>query len=275
MHKNHQIGHECESTDKKKECTDLHEEEFSETCHVKEGVIHAYTSIANYFHQHCMFNDLETANLNGSPERVAKALFEMILTTSQIDNGLYDILQRIFPWGSSFDDRYLWPLPIIQSPIVTHSMCPHHFLPVTYKVTYGYLAPEGSSVLGLSKLTRIAKILAKRPILQEQYTRDLVTVLTRHLIAGDHLIRNDKGEVPSYTVPLSGAVVTGVHSCMLCRGVESTASTTTDAIEYSEWFENNSTYGLAAHGNNISNDLQAKTLSERLWHVHNHDMRVL
>lgn len=240
--------------------------------HVRGTIISAYSEIANYFKEHCTFTDEERENLEHSPERVARALFEMVFTTDEIEQKLGVILRKVFPLASAETTRFLWPLPIIQGPILVHGICPHHFLPIMYSVTYGYSALEGNGVLGLSKLTRIAKILARRPIMQEQYTKDLASVLTRHTISGTYTLGNDREFVQA---PLAGAIVTGAHCCMLCRGVESPATTTTESLDYSQWYQTNEEYGLPVSGSNITNDPQAKNLNEKLWLVHNHNHKVI
>lgn len=79
------------------------------------------------------------------------------------------------------------------------SLCPHHLLPVEYVVDCGYIA--NGKVLGISKLARIVEIVSKVPLLQEEFTSEIVKILDRVGIG-------------------SGCVVRGRHSCMRCRGVE-------------------------------------------------------
>ncbi len=86
--------------------------------------------------------------------------------------------------------------------VETWSTCPHHFLPVHYWVDVAYLPQD--KVLGLSKLPRVVDLLAKRPVLQEQYTQDIVDYLEKTL------------------TPRGVAVkVQGVHLCMVMRGIKS------------------------------------------------------
>lgn len=92
------------------------------------------------------------------------------------------------------------------------SLCEHHMLPFQGTVTIGYIpkdkyGPEdsdgSSTVLGLSKLARLAVWLAKRLQVQERLTtqiRDAVMQATES--------------------PDVGVVVTGVHECMTLRGVK-------------------------------------------------------
>ena len=90
---------------------------------------------------------------------------------------------------------------LVTKPIEVWTICPHHLLPCILKVTIGYV-PDGS-VLGLSKFSRIAEIMGKRPILQEEYSRELANFLEERL--------EPKG-VAIYIV--------GKHNCMIARGVK-------------------------------------------------------
>lgn len=83
--------------------------------------------------------------------------------------------------------------------------CPHHFLPVKYSISLGYMPHE--TVLGLSKLARLAITLAKRPLLQEQLTSDIVQCMQEKL--------QPKGCIVE---------VVGAHLCMAMRGIKSTDS---------------------------------------------------
>lgn len=79
------------------------------------------------------------------------------------------------------------------------SLCPHHLLPCEFLVDINY-KPDGK-VLGLSKFTRIAVIMGKRPVMQEMYTRELVEQLYKR--------------INPIWIKVS---VTGIHGCMKFRG---------------------------------------------------------
>lgn len=137
-------------------------------------------------------------NLVETPRRILRSyyeLFEGINATEQ----LKELFNKSFP--SDYDGM------IIVDNISCFSMCPHHFLPVEYTVHVGYL-PK-SRMLGLSKLPRLVQLLARRPVLQEQFTKDIVTALATGL--------DTAGAI---------AVVTGLHNCMRMRGVEKPNATT-------------------------------------------------
>ncbi len=199
----------------------------------KSLVLAAFNILNTYFHDHCCFTIQEQLNLHGSGERAAKALLnEFIYPTSQILDELGGLVTSVFPVTETISSSNATTGPyaeyglIIQSPISTYGLCPHHFLPILYKVTYAYLTGSGSRVIGLSKLSRIAELLVKRPVVQEQYTKDLVTVLQDRVIAGIIQLGID----PSKAVRVEGvmAVTSGEHMCVKCRGVRSDSDTTVD-----------------------------------------------
>lgn len=83
-------------------------------------------------------------------------------------------------------------------------LCPHHFLPVQYIINLGYL--PNKRVLGASKLPRLVSLLSKRPILQEQLTKDIIDCLDSIVTLG------------------SIVHVVGRHLCMEMRGIKSSNS---------------------------------------------------
>ncbi len=108
-----------------------------------------------------------------------------------------------------FEDGY--DEMLVKKDISVWTLCPHHLLPCHLKVTIGYL-PAGK-VLGLSKFSRIAVILAKRPIMQEAYSTELANVLMERL--------KPKG-VAVYVV--------GHHGCISARGVRQESDIVTSII---------------------------------------------
>lgn len=85
-------------------------------------------------------------------------------------------------------------------------VCPHHLLPVDLVVHIAYI--PNKKILGLSKFARVARDLA-RPITQEEYTNDLVEIISKNL-------------EPIWIM----AIVIGKHACMQCRGIKSKQSKT-------------------------------------------------
>ena len=153
------------------------------------GVAHGFEKIL----QALKVNTMDE-NFMGTPNRLARTyveIFEGLMPEAQDE--IQNHLSTTFP--CSYDEM------IIIKDIHCWSMCPHHFLPVEYVIHIGYI-PNGK-VLGASKLPRLAILLAKRPVLQEQLTKDIV----------DHLqkVANPKGVM---------VIISGKHLCMRMRGIK-------------------------------------------------------
>ena len=142
--------------------------------------------------------DLSDVNFKDTPKRVARAYYEIFEGVRDTKKQVEEILSSRFP----FAEQDL----VVANDITVYSMCPHHFLPVEYKVHVGYV-PNGFA-LGISKLSRLAEILAARPVLQETFTREVVDAL------------EEIGAVGAM------CVAEGRHFCMIMRGVKQPSSVT-------------------------------------------------
>jgi GTP cyclohydrolase I len=96
---------------------------------------------------------------------------------------------------------------VVEGPIPFFSLCEHHSLPFSGRAYVGYIAHE--HIIGLSKLTRLVRLFARRFSVQErigqQMTEALVRILEPHGVAV-HL--------------------EAVHLCTQMRGVREIESTT-------------------------------------------------
>jgi GTP cyclohydrolase I len=147
---------------------------------------------------------LETLSVMGYPTltddnfadtagRAARAMLELIIPVAEIQNEIDDMLARTFP--ARYDEM------VISKHNTCFGMCPHHLLPVIYRISVAYL--PGERVLGISKLSRLVDIMARRPVLQEDLTHGLAEILHERL--------QTRG---------SAAYVEGLHLCMAARGIE-------------------------------------------------------
>jgi len=102
---------------------------------------------------------------------------------------------------TSFDEEIVDGMPIVRS-IRYSSLCMHHFFPFMGIAHVAYLPND--SLLGLSKIPRTVKFIAKKPTLQEFLTRDIA----------DALFNAAK---PKFLMVITQAV----HSCCSSRGIES------------------------------------------------------
>jgi GTP cyclohydrolase I len=141
--------------------------------------------------------NLDDVNFKGTPKRVARMYTEIFGGVKNTGQQVKSILNSSFPSNNKE--------MIIAKGINVYSMCPHHFLPVSYIVDLGYI-PDGN-VLGVSKLVRLVEILAKRPVLQETLTEEIADYLQKINTLGVMVI------------------VKGQHYCMKMRGVKQQNST--------------------------------------------------
>lgn len=102
------------------------------------------------------------------------------------------MLARTFP--ARYDEM------VISKQNVAFGLCPHHLLPVVYRISVAYIPRE--KVLGISKLSRLCTVLARRPMLQEDLTHDLSRILHEQL--------ESRG---------AAAYIEGLHLCMAARGI--------------------------------------------------------
>jgi GTP cyclohydrolase IA len=144
--------------------------------------------------------DMTDPNFVDTPKRFAKSYAEIFAGLEKIDTKIHDIFKTSFP--THYNGI------VLEKGLTVFSMCPHHFLPIRYEVTIGYI-PDGQA-LGLSKLARIIELMARKPCLQEDFTETIVEEINEHLDPLGVII-----------------IVKGAHFCMRMRGVEQKDSWTT------------------------------------------------
>jgi len=133
-------------------------------------------------------------NFSETAARAAKAMLELVRPVAEIDREVGELLARTFP--ARYDEM------VISKHNACFGICPHHLLPVIYRISVAYL--PGEKVLGISKLSRLVHLLSRRPVLQEDLTHELATTLHERL--------HSRG---------AAAYVEGLHLCMAARGIES------------------------------------------------------
>lgn len=137
--------------------------------------------------------DLEDPNFEETPERFAKYMMSRVVSKADISKEARSFERATFPAK--------YRSMVVVKDIEANSLCPHHLIPVLYKINVGYIPKE--KVVGLSKIIRFAKVCAQSPMLQEEFTDYLADTIEDTL------------------VPLGVIVtVTGQHFCMKIRGVE-------------------------------------------------------
>jgi len=136
--------------------------------------------------------DIKDENFAETAARAAKGLHELIHDQEQVQFQVNALLGKTFP--AKYTEM------VISKHNTAFGMCPHHLLPVIYRISMAYIPT--SKVLGLSKLSRLARMLARGPRLQEDLTHELADTL--HLQLASHG---------------SAVYIEGLHMCMAARGV--------------------------------------------------------
>lgn len=150
----------------------------------------------------CVGENPARPGLVDTPERYAKAL--MFFTKGYGEN-VWDIVN-----SAIFHEDH--NEIVVVKDIEISSMCEHHMLPFIGKMHIGYIPYH--SVIGLSKLPRIAEMFSRRLQIQERLTKEIATALMEVL--------NPQGVA---------VVMESSHLCMVMRGVEkSTATTITSCV---------------------------------------------
>ena len=136
--------------------------------------------------------DIKDANFADTAARAAKGLHELIHDQEQVQFQVSALLGKTFP--AKYTEM------VISKHNTAFGICPHHLLPVIYRISMAYIPTE--KVLGLSKLSRLARMIARGPRLQEDLTHELADIL--------HLQLASQG---------SAVYIEGLHMCMAARGV--------------------------------------------------------
>lgn len=135
--------------------------------------------------------DPERGGLLETPHRVAKAWSHWC---SGYDKNPADIL-KVFEDGAEKCDEM-----VIVKDIPIYSKCEHHLADIFGTATIAYI-PDGK-IVGLSKLSRLADMFARRLQVQERLTNQIADALEEHL--------QPKG---------IGVIVRARHLCMESRGI--------------------------------------------------------
>lgn len=142
--------------------------------------------------------DLSDDSLSGTPNRVAK------MYVKEIFKGLNP---KNKPDVKLFDNRYHYKNILLEKNISFHSVCEHHFVPISGTAHVAYIPND--KVVGLSKLNRVVRYFAQRPQVQERMTVQILNMLKEALNTNDVAV-----------------IIEADHMCVAMRGVQDVSSST-------------------------------------------------
>ena len=139
--------------------------------------------------------DPERPGLQGTPRRVA-------LMYEEICAGLHnDARQFIHVIPAETHDEM-----VIVKDIPLYGLCEHHLLPFSGVAHIAYI-PKAGRIVGLSKLARVADMMAKKPQIQERLTTEIADLLDEELRPTGVMV-----------------VIEAEHMCMQMRGIKKPGS---------------------------------------------------
>ena len=149
--------------------------------------------------------DLDTPGTRETPQRFLQALYD---ATAGYDGD--PKLCTLFPAERTHgvEGRHA---QIVEGPIGFYALCEHHALPFHGRAYIGYVA--GDEILGISKLTRLVRLYARRFTVQERMAEEIADGLRE--LAGARGV----------AVRLEAA-----HMCTAMRGVEEDGSVTVTTV---------------------------------------------
>ena len=130
-------------------------------------------------------------NTRGTARRISRMFLH------EVFRGRYHIMPSVteFPNAERLNEL------MIVGPITVRSACSHHLVPILGKLWIGVLPSEHSNLIGLSKYSRIADWIMRRPQIQEEAVIQLADLLERRLrphglaivLEADHLCTQWRG----------------------------------------------------------------------------------
>lgn len=155
--------------------------------------------------------DLQDPSLKETPKRFAKMMLE------QLEGEFYSDFDLVSKFGKCFKTTGHGIVTCTNIPVFSH--CEHHLaLMYNMNVSIGYY--PRTKVIGLSKMARIADMVAKRFQIQERMGFSIHRIMSA-ILSTDNVI----------------VMIEGEHSCMTARGIKKPGAVTR-TLHTSGVFEN-------------------------------------
>jgi GTP cyclohydrolase I len=142
--------------------------------------------------------DVNREGLKGTPKRVAD-MYKEIFSGIGVDPS-----EELGPMFDESHDEI-----ILIKDIPFYSVCEHHLIPFIGKAHIAYIPNKNGKIIGLSKLTRVLDIVAKRLQVQERLTSIVADTIVKKI--------NPRGTM---------VIVEAEHLCMSMRGTKKPKATT-------------------------------------------------
>jgi GTP cyclohydrolase I len=144
---------------------------------------------------------LDTPGTRKTPERYLRAMFDST-------EGYEGDAKLVTAFPTECDGGPDCELSqVVEGPIPFYALCEHHAFPFFGRAYLGYIAHE--HIIGISKLTRLLRLFARRFTVQERLGREVTDSLSRILQAHGVAV-----------------YLEAVHLCMQMRGVRESESMT-------------------------------------------------
>ncbi len=148
-------------------------------------------------------DDPEREGLKDTPDRVARMYEEVFEGMNYSNDEIATMFDKSFEKPGNLTEDM-----VLVKDIEVFSYCEHHLaLMYDMKVSIAYIPKD--KVLGLSKIARIADMVAKRLQLQERIGSDIAYVMSKVTGSMDVAV-----------------IIEGSHSCMTARGIKSNGAKT-------------------------------------------------
>ena len=150
-------------------------------------------------------DDISREGLIDTPKRAALMYEEMFEGMNYTNDEIATMFDKTFEEDYLSDSKGL----VIVKDIDIFSHCEHH-LALMYDMTVDIAYIPNGKIIGLSKLARIADMVAKRLQLQERIGDDIAYIVKKITNANDIFVK-----------------IQGVHSCVTARGIKKRSVTIT------------------------------------------------
>ncbi len=145
--------------------------------------------------------DLNRPGVEETPRRVAR-MYEEVLNGNDKDPA--DVITVLR--DECYDEL------VLVRDIPFYSLCEHHLLPFHGRAHVAYI-PEDNRITGISKLSRVVELFARRLQVQERMTSQIADALVESLLPKGVMV-----------------VVEAEHLCMTMRGVQKPGSITVTSV---------------------------------------------